>query len=276
MKHYNLTIGSEFSAYISNLEPTILNEFTTAAHRFGHSMVNGRINLVNQGNHFGNYMLRDNYFIANQITQSNGQGFEWIIGGFLKQNSQAESPGLSEDLTNFLFKEPRFDFGFDLAARNIHRGRDHGIPKYNELRKSCSLEPIESWDSKPSDIRDEVWDKLKSTYSHPDDIDPFTGGLAEIPMPGAITGPTFTCIMANQFFRLKFGDRFFFTHENQAGTFTPFQIMELKKVTLSDIICQNTQQTFTTRDVFRVPSPENPWISCRDPSRSNLNINLFI
>lgn len=40
---------------------------------------------------------------------------------------------LSQDLTEFLFP------GVDLVARNIQRGRDHGIPSYNRFRAFCGL-----------------------------------------------------------------------------------------------------------------------------------------
>ena len=40
----------------------------------------------------------------------------------------------------------------------------------------------------------------------------------ETPMPGALVGPVSACITGTQFQHLKYGDRFFYTHE---GQFTP-------------------------------------------------------
>ena len=53
------------------------------------------------------------------------------------------------------------------------------------------------------------------------DIDLFSAGLAEYPLPGAAVGPTFTCIIGIQFYNLKYGDRFWFEHGYQSGSFTP-------------------------------------------------------
>ena len=56
-------------------------------------------------------------------------------------------------------------------------------------------------------------------------------------------GPTFSYIIADQFKMLKDGDRFFFTHsEGPKAMGLPLEVQDmLLQRTLSDIICQNTQ-----------------------------------
>ena len=58
-------------------------------------------------------------------------------------------------------------------------------------------------------------------FRHIEDIDLFSAGLAEYPLPGAAVGPTFTCIIGIQMYNLKYGDRFWFEHRGQTGSFTP-------------------------------------------------------
>ena len=69
-----------------------------------------------------------------------------------------------------------------------------------------------TWEHCPSNIPYNLWHQLSTLYDSPSDIDLFTGGLAEKVMPGANMGATFGCIIGRQFRALKFGDRFFFTH----------------------------------------------------------------
>ena len=45
-----------------------------------------------------------------------------------------------------------------------------------------------------------------------------SGGIGEIPLPGAILGPTFVCLVGDQFARLRRGDRFHY--EERTARFT--------------------------------------------------------
>lgn len=48
-------------------------------------------------------------------------------------------------MTNHLFQEPAQDFGRDLAAMNVARAREHGVPGFNRFRRFCHLPDMYSW-----------------------------------------------------------------------------------------------------------------------------------
>lgn len=86
-----------------------------------------------------------------------------------------------------------------------------------------------------------VGPKLANVYRTPDDIDLFVGGLLETARDDAVVGPTFSEIIADQFTRLRKGDRFFYEHgpEINPGSFTPQQLTEIRRITMARVICDN-------------------------------------
>ena len=153
----------------------------------------------------------------------------WIVAGLIGQQAQTMDRFVTEDVTNFLFLEfgentgdiGDRDFGADLVSRNLQRGRDHGLPGYNKYRRFCGLRGLPSFKSNkcPIEISVTNWKILAELYKTPDDIDLFVGGLAEFPVFGGLTGPTFNCIKLIQFKGVMNSDIFFFTHKNEAGRF---------------------------------------------------------
>ena len=81
--------------------------------------------------------------------------------------------------------------------------------------------------------------KLQSMYNHVQDIDLFTGGISEFSMPDGHVGPTFACVIGKQLADLKFGDRFYFEHGGESGSFTPAQLNSIRQTTLGKVICDN-------------------------------------
>eukprot|EP00091_Calanus_sinicus_P013284 TRINITY_DN2951_c0_g1_i6.p1 TRINITY_DN2951_c0_g1~~TRINITY_DN2951_c0_g1_i6.p1 ORF type:complete len:373 (-),score=111.68 TRINITY_DN2951_c0_g1_i6:143-1261(-) len=276
MKEYNLELPANFgsfSSYNENTDPSITNSFATAAYRFGHSMIQGLIQMMSTTTFetTDEYLLRDHYFNLNNYLLNGGEGMEQILVGLINQPAQDMDKFVTEDVTNFLFPEEGHNFGSDLVARNIQRGRDHGLPGYNSWRSFCNLKKIYSMKDKPTEISSKNWNALKKLYKSPEDIDLFTAGLAETPVNDGLTGATFNCIKAKQFKSLKDGDRFFFTHQNQAGSFTSGQLKQLRGRQLRDVICENTGISATRDNVFLLDG------NMEDCSAINqLDITLFV
>jgi len=107
---------------------------------------------------------------------------------------------------------------------------------------------------------------LMALYGSVDNIDAWVGGLAEDRLPGASMGPLMAAIIGNQFTRLRDHDRLFYLSaalglytSDGLGGFILDQdiaaIVDLDRITLSQILEFNTGLTGLHADVFYVPEP---------------------
>jgi len=116
-------------------------------------------------------------------------------------------------------------------------------------------------------------DKLYVTSCrHPEDIDLFTGGVSEIPLPGAKVGPTFACLFARQFQALKRGDRFFYENAGPLS-FSPDQLADIRSVTLAAVICRNSNIGTVQPRILRHPGPGNEIVDCASLRHLDLTMN---
>ena len=67
----------------------------------------------------------------------------------------------------------------------------------------------------------QIVERFELLYESVDDIDFFIAGVSERKVKGAMIGPTFQCIIADQFLKVKRGDRFFYDLAGQSGSFSP-------------------------------------------------------
>ena len=79
--------------------------------------------------------------------------------------------------------------------------------------------------------------RLENVYEHVDDVDLFPGGMAEKPVVGGIVGPTFACILGQQFLNLRKGDRFWYENGDHPGAFTSRQLQQIRTSSLARVVC---------------------------------------
>ncbi|KAM3956103.1 LOW QUALITY PROTEIN: chorion peroxidase-like [Aphomia sociella] len=233
---FGLSPSPEYSSsYDSHVNPSLTAEFSTAAMRFGHSVVDSNI-MVPSAKTGGIY---ETVFIPELMFQPSRmrlkQFLDRLLTGLCWQPMQSVDPFVTEGLSRYLFHGGN-PFGLDLASINIQRGRDY-VRSYNHYRRLCGLPPYVDFNQFPRSAAQ----RLSSVYASPEDIDLWVGGLLEEAVDGGVVGPTFAHILADQFARLKRGDRYFYEYgpDVNPGAFTPSQLAEIKKVTLSRIICDN-------------------------------------
>jgi len=197
-----------YNGYNPNVNASIANVFSAAAYRFGHSMLSPEILRLDQNLNVipeGNLPLLDAFFTPETITDEGG--IDPILRGLAKQIAQRVDPFIIDAVRNFLFGPPGSG-GLDLAALNIQRGRDHGLPKYNDTREQMGLTRVESFQDISSDP--EIQMRLEDAFGNVDDIDIWTGGLSEDLVPGSHLGELFHLIIKIQFESLRDGDRFWY------------------------------------------------------------------
>lgn len=124
----------------------------------------------------------------------------------------------------------------------VCRGRDHGLPSYNEYRDLCRLGKARDFADLAPIIHPRKISALSSIYASVDDIDLFIGGIHETPKNGAVVGPTFACIIGDQFVRSKKGDRFFHDNGNQPHPFSREQLHSIRRASMARILCDNSDE----------------------------------
>jgi hypothetical protein len=146
---------------------------------------------------------------------------------------------------------PTTAHGFDLAALNIQRGRDQGLPRFNQVRLDYGLSAFTAFSQITSDTGMQA--KLAAAYATVDDIDAWVGMLVENHGPNTLLGQTLIAVLADQFERLRDGDRFWYE-----AYLDPDTLATVQATRLSDIIRRNTTiLTELQNNVFTLP-PATP------------------
>ncbi len=232
---------SSYTGYDATVDPTIANEFSTAAYRFGHSTLNDEVEFFdNDGREVRDGISLAEAFHNPQLLEETG------IDSLLKYeaSTQAQEVDLEvvDSLRNLLFGAPGSG-GLDLAALNIQRGREHGLADYNSTRQAYGLDAVDSFAEITSDV--ELQGKLESLYGDVNNIDLWVGLLAEDHLRGSSVGELTQTIIVDQFERLRDGDRFWYENVYRGS-----QLRQLQQTTLGDIIERNTSVEGLQDNVF--------------------------
>lgn len=225
-----------YNGYKATVDPTIINEFSAAAYRLGHSMLSAKLMRIESDGDVssgGNIALRDAFFSGPTYLKKK-KDLDPILRGLAMQTHQRIDAKVIIDVRNFLFGAPGAG-GFDLASLNIQRGRDHGLGSYNETRVALGLPRVNSFSEISSDPALQL--SLFRTYGSVDNIDLWVGGLAEDPVhsEGSQLGPLFREILIRQFTALRDGDRFWYKRD-----LNKLELSLVRKTTLARIIRRNT------------------------------------
>ncbi|XP_042209061.1 peroxidase-like [Homarus americanus] len=263
--------GGRYSTdYDPAIPPSIANEFAAAVYRFGHSMITSSLLRVLDNGEKSAAGI--NSFIFSPFESYRpGATLALMKGGMLGSASEVDHV-FSREITGKLFK--RGNVGLDLVAINIQRGRDHGLAGYVTVRQACGLRLVKTFNDLAEDMNSDALENLKRIYKNVRDIDLFVGGLSENPLPGSQVGPTFACVLVDQFVRLKKGDRYWFENKEGPGAFTKDQLRELQQVSLARVMCDNMPDMSTMqRWPLLMEGAYNPELPCSSKCIPSFNIS---
>ncbi len=248
----------EFSSYEDDVSVKTILEFQSTAGRHGHATLTEDISII-EPKSLQEYTLslRDRKVFERIV-------FEGLVdGAFLAQMLKPAflvTPSIP--FKTFVQSTP----GIDLAALDIQRQRDHGMPGYIYYLNYFHNVEVHDWDDLLKFIDADDIEKLKEHYKCVEDIELYVGGHYERKIDDvAVVGPTFASIIGLQFHNAKFGDRFFYEHENQSGSFSIGQLNEIKsKSCFARILCTNTNLDEVLSDPLRRRTYDNGFVSCSE------------
>lgn len=275
-----------FVTYDAGLNSNITIEYAESAFRFGHSQLRETIDTIDpSGGITGQivkYALEDAFL---NPTQFANVGAGAILSGMSEQVSNETDEFVTPALQQSLLGQP-----LDLAAINIARGRDLGIPTLNQTRAAIynALSTDNSTTISVGELAPYVsWADFQSHMAHPDavvnfiaayafdgdltaasaavndaefmnggnqdfnKIDLWIGGLAEAHVYGGILGSTFNAIFLDQMERLQDGDRFYYFYRLDAALLQTTNLNnEIINQQFKDIIERNTGARHLGGDVM--------------------------
>ena len=264
----------EFSAYSTDLDATINMAYSQGAFRFGHSTLRETIDTLDpNGDMTGRIMsyALEKAFLNPALFEE--LGAKSIVMGMTRQ--------VMNDIDEFVtpaLQQGLLGLPMDLAAINIARGRDVGLPTFNQTRALLDLTAFTSWNEFGQNLyHQESLVNFIAAYSFDGDVaaaqdvldgaaagnvdalrfmnggdkgydlvDLWTGGMAEAHISGGLLGETFNVVFVDQIQRLMDGDRFYYLYRLAGTQFGDEIINEQFK----DMVERTTGATHLNGNIF--------------------------
>jgi peroxidase len=241
-----------YTGYDPQVNPGVSAVFSTAAYRIGHTLLSPSIQRLGADGSSvaeGPLALRDSFFAATPPLLT-ARGIEPFLRGVAAQKAQELDNKVIDDVRNFLFGQPGAG-GLDLISLNLQRGRDMGLADFNTIREDFGLPRITQFSQITRDPA--LVAQLQQLFGDVDHIEPFAGLFAEDHLVGYNVGVTLLAVFADQFKRVRAGDRFWYER-----TLRGDDLQRVRHTRLSDIIQRNTTIDQLQKNAFFVPGFSQP------------------
>jgi peroxidase len=241
----------KYHGYRANVDPSIINEWTTAAFRFGHDEASNDTSLTNEdGSVFQTISLADNFglsFGGQGITADpDVRSLEQWLRGFMERPTQAIDGKVANGVRDSLFGAA----GVDLAAIDIVRGDDHGVGSLNLVRQGLGLAAYASFTQfgNRNHVDGATLAALREVYDNDiGKLDTEVGGLFERKVKGSQLGETFTILNVMQFENMRDGDKDFYLERFKGHQ----DLLDaINHTSMADIIARVTGIEYVYHDAF--------------------------
>uniref|UniRef100_A0A6I8P7D8 NAD(P)H oxidase (H2O2-forming) n=1 Tax=Ornithorhynchus anatinus TaxID=9258 RepID=A0A6I8P7D8_ORNAN len=229
-----------YGGYRPFLDPSISPEFLVAAAQFSTMVPSGSClfcchfqEVTNQDGSISPALRLCNSFWSRQNPNlPSAKAVDALLLGMSSQIAEREDNVVVEDLRDYWPGPEKFS-RTDYVASSIQRGRDLGLPSYNQALEAMGLKTLTSWKDFNSSVDPEVLNATLALYGHDlSQLELLPGGLLE---SQGDPGPLFSAIVLDQFVRLRDGDRYWFENVRNR-LFSEAEITDIRKTTLRDVL----------------------------------------
>ncbi|XP_041034593.1 dual oxidase 1-like isoform X1 [Carcharodon carcharias] len=240
---------SRYGGYKKQVDPGISPEFQSAAIRIINSLVPSGVymrtkaclfrNVTNVNREDRAFRMCNNFWSRENPNLKGPQDIDDVILGMASQIAEREDNVVVSDLRDFMYGPLRFTRS-DVVALDIQRGRDSGLPSYNQARQIFDLQPITNWSSLNTRLhseKPELFDQLAALYKNDiSKLEMLVGGFLE---SDGDTERLFPILIRDQFERIRDGDRFWFENTKN-GLFAPTELEAIWNTKYADVLLATT------------------------------------
>ncbi|NXF70647.1 DUOX2 oxidase, partial [Sclerurus mexicanus] len=238
----------EYKGYQQHLDPSLSPEFLAAASQFLATMVPPGVykrdtecrfqDVSGASGSFPAVRLCNSYWSRESPGLQKAEDVDNLLLGMSSQIAEREDNIVVEDLQDYWYGPLKYS-RTDYVASWIQRGRDLGLPTYNQARERFGLKPLQNWSNLAPHLEPQVLQKVAALYaSDVAGLELLPGGMLEA------NGSLFSTIILEQFVRLRDGDRFWFENTKN-GLFTEEEIGEIRNTTFHNVLAAITYANST-------------------------------
>ncbi|NXT47307.1 DUOX2 oxidase, partial [Pluvianellus socialis] len=245
----------EYKGYQQHLDPSLSPEFMVSARQFLATMVPPGVykrdtqcqfqQVPGPGGPFPAMRLCNSYWSRESPGLQQAESVDNLLLGMSSQIAEREDNIVVEDLQDYWYGPLKYS-RTDYVASWLQRGRDLGLPTYNQARERFGLDPLQNWSDLAPHLEQQDLENVAALYgNNTARLELLPGGMLEF------NGSLFTAIILDQFVRLRDGDRFWFENTKN-GLFTMEEIRKIHNTTFHDVLAAVTHVNSTNLqpDVF--------------------------